>query len=341
VTNGSTVLQIDQNIATGAYLGDLSLYEWVIGNRPGFEGPIDGVPVTLSILPGPGAPFAPSTVARCGYFDLGGSISLVPPPPVVDPQGSVVQFTAITVDGRIQFNVSVNNDPDCTQASHIYIDLRAGYPSGIPGDSIAFPHETLDISLVFASKSSDAPQVLWAGSTATITYSFAGDCRVGNNPNQPLNGQAMFVRGPGQRGSFVPEPGVVIKGPDVAVVPTTVTNGCTFSVKFESESQGEVDIAAFLQVLSYPRPVAVLRERRALEGRLQPLLPEFESLTLTTEARLNVSELGNLDAQARGWFVGTNPAARGHDHRRRPRLPAHRWVLPDDWQTPRPRGVPA
>lgn len=335
VTNGSTVLQIDQNIATGAYLGDISLYEWVIGNRPGFEGPIDGVPVTLSILPGPGAAFAPSTVARCGYFDLGGSISLVPPPPVVDPQGAVVQFTAITVDGRIQFNVSVNNDPDCTQASHIYIDIRAGYPSGIPGDSIAFPHETLDISLVFASKSSDAPQVLWAGSTATITYSFAGDCRVGNNPNQPLNGQAMFVRGPGQRGSFVPEPGVVIKGPDVAVVPTTVTNGCTFSVKFESESQGEVDIAAFLQVLSYPAtgsPFYVNVEHSKVVYNLFYL--EFESLTLTTEARLNVSELGNLDAQARGWFVGTNPSQREATITADGRaLPAHRWVLPDDWQT--------
>jgi len=339
VTNGSTILQVDQNIASGAYLGDLSLYEWVIGNRPGFEGPIDGVPVTISILPRPGATFD-ATTPRCGYFDLGGSVSLIPPAPVLDPQGAVIQFSAVTVDGRVQFNVSVNNDPDCNQSSHIYIDIRAAYPSGIPGDNKPFPHETLDIGLTFTSKSSDAPQVLWAGSTATITYSFAGDCRTGPNPNQPLNGRAIFVRGTNQRGSFIPEGNVIISGADTAIVPVSTTNnGCTFSVKYEAESQGEVDIAAFLQVLVYPSPTAPANTGTYASIEYSKVVYnlfflEFESLTLTTEARLNVSELGNLDAQVRGWFVGTNPSQREATITADGRaLPARRWVLPDDWMT--------
>ncbi len=58
----------------------------------------------------------------------------------------------------------------------------------------------------------------------------------------------------------------------------------------------------------------------------------LEDVTLESSPELVVSERGDLTAQVRGWFPGSNPSgnpARTTDDGRS--LPANRWVLPDDW----------
>ncbi|MBI2764368.1 MAG: hypothetical protein HYX53_00490 [Chloroflexi bacterium] len=291
VTYGAIPLPVELNVADGSFLGSITLNEFVIGVRPGFEGPIDGVPVTLTID------------GTCGYFE----------------ENLLRVLSGVTKDGRLQFTVKVDDDTGCNQASVIRVTATANYPATIPNGAAAT--ETVDITLQFgtngAGTESAQPQVLWAGQTATIVYSFTGDCQ---------NAVARFTRSKGQPGQFLPGPGVLFSDADSATMGAGTT-GCSFSILYESESPGTVDITATLESPDVP-------SARFSKSVFTIFYMAFEDLDLVVEPDLTVSEFGNLDATIRGWFLSPNPSGRAKTVMPDGRiLPANRWILPDDWET--------
>lgn len=288
VTNGEVTLATVFNAANGTFLGQVGLTEFVIGSRPGPDGtrissPLDGVPVVLTIA------------GQCGYFTK--------PGPGVPGTRTV---TALTVSGRVAFQVAVDQDPGCNSGSVIQVRIQAYYPETV-GGAPAAAVETVSIALQFGVAQAQ-PILAWAGQTVTITYGFSGNC-----PEQT----AVFLRAAGQPGTFLSSFGARLNGPDSAE--TSFTN-CTSVVQYESEDPGEVDISA------------QLRGNVFSEEHFFIIFMAFEDLALTGPDHLNVSEIGQLDAQVRGWFTNANPSGRKAETKPDGRVvPKDRWVLPDDW----------
>ncbi len=284
LTNTTVEAALQFNAADGKWLvgNGIVLKDWAVGHFVGTDGeimPIDGVPMNLKIT------------SPCGYFGLIPGTKEINPPP------------ATTQNGQIQFTIDIFQDGSCHPGSVILLEIRARYPDSIHG-APAVAVERLAILLTFVQPES-APQVLWAGQTATISYGFSGDC-----PTSPV----IFSREPGQPGTFL--------GSGTDEIETLFGENCTALVQYESEDPGFVNIRATV-----------------VGGNFTPVsfnlfFLVFEDLTLTTPSTdLTVSERSQLDGQVRGWFVGANPSARPQEKKADGRvLPAQRWILPDDWQ---------
>ncbi|MCC7366235.1 MAG: hypothetical protein IT303_17900 [Dehalococcoidia bacterium] len=307
VTNGSVIIGPQFNAGTGSFLGGITLFEWVIGYRDTpsgrVEAALDGVEVRLRIE------------SDCGYFLP--EDDQLPLATKAGPGGPVaIRLGTVTLGGRVPFTVTIDDDLDCVPGDVIRVEIDVFYP----GEDEPFPEtEFIDIVVAGFTTNSAAPQLLWVGQTATIVYGFAGsgcgDLR------------AVFTKSAEQPGAFTSGS---ISGPNSAELQFD-NDTCSATIGFESEKPGEVDIVASF-IDTDPQNGTTPGDFSKVHFPLFFL--EFEDVTLSIDADdHNVSEYGTLEANVRGWFPGTNFSARPAETKPDGRtVPAHRWVLPDDWQ---------
>ncbi len=307
ITNKSMVKSIQYNVTSGRYLsGKVTLTEWVLGGHTGATGPmpdlaLEGVVLVVRIEGG------------CGYFlsdssppaDLGATISGVSYGGRFDRGPSTADPTEPLGDGPDDISFTIDNDGGCTPSSVTRVEIDAYYP-GNP--NVFFGTEYVDVSFEF-TVGAKTPRVAWAGDRVTLTYSlsYTDSCPLAANT-------VVFVRPDGQPGGFVgnsPDSHSVVLGAD-----------CAAEVAYQSDMPGEVDIEVFVTGNEFSKvafPIYFLA---------------FEDLTTTVSSTLNVSEIGDLSATVRGWFVGNNPSGRPAETKPDGRtVPADRWILPTDWET--------
>lgn len=234
--------------------------------------------------------------SNCGYFgDVVGTKTLTGP-------------EVVTVDGRYQFRVDVAHDTGCTPADTIHVVVEAAYPPGARRQDVV-ETETVDITFDF-NPGVVSPVVAWVGQTVTIQYAFAG--------SSCPESVASFTRGQGQPGGFVARDNPIHVGPSSA---TAEFLECVATIGYESEVPGEADIVAILGNNPFSRVLYTV------------IFLEFEDVIVSTNDELIISSLGHLEARVRGWFKNANPSGRDAETKDGRRLPADRWILPDDWAT--------
>jgi|GEM_PF-5125875 len=304
------------NLGDGSYIGSFSVTEWVLGSHT-----TGGVLKDNQLLNG--ALLRATIIGACGYFVVPDSDS----PTFAKPK----VVTGISVGGRFELNnfnsdpfspflgdddaspddieFSTLNAPDCVPGLGVRIQVEVFYPNNTTQK--AAPDEWVDLTFSFRPNSK-LPRLAWVGQFVTITYAIASD--------EECEGQAVqFVRPAGQPGSFVPRPGVTISGSGSASA--EFDENCSASVVYESEAPGEVDVEAFLAGNNFSKfafPIFFLA---------------FEDVTVDATPDQFVSTFGDVTAQVRGYFPGTNPSGRPQETKPDGRtVPADRWVLPDDWE---------
>ena len=310
VTFTTLTVPMQFNAADGTMISSAGFTEWVLGSH--------NTGGTLSVdLPLDGAWIRAQIVGGCGYF-------------VVPDNSKPTSIAGISIGGRIDINAgdgdpfsaalgdtdanpndlqfSTVNAPGCSANSQVRIQVDVFYP----GETTpATPQEWVDVRFTFIP-ANKTPRVAWAGEFVTITYAFAstGSCA----------GQTVqFVRPENQPGSFLPGPGITLDGPNRAS--TDFGAACSATVRYESEEPGEVDIEVFLTSNPFSKvafPVFFII---------------FEDLTIDATPDQFVSTFGDVTADVRGYFVGTNPSGRPAEVKPDGRtVPQDRWVLPDDWE---------
>ncbi len=335
ITGGTLTRNIQFNVADGTYAaGTIGLTEWVFG----LTGPEGDVPAFLD-----GVYLEVDLLGTCGYFlteyfdDLGGAAAIGGQPRTMSGRSVSGRFDldpasigiAEAADGLPDdIDISITNDGGCSPASDIRIEIRAYYPdTGDSGPGTQFPGvETARINFTFVPTQA-TPRVAWAGEVITLTFAFGGGC-------EPFdNATIVFLRPDEQPGSFLPGPGVTINGPGEAIgtfsdEETANNPSCSFSVRYESEDPGEVDI----QVMFTSAPNAPNFRPEYLRVLIPVFYMVLEDVTIAADENLPVSARGQVNAQVRGWFPGSNPSGREavtfEDGRA---APQDRWVLPDDW----------
>jgi len=234
--------------------------------------------------------------SNCGYFgDIVGTKVLTGP-------------EVVTVDGRYQFKVEVVHDPGCTPNDTIHVVVEAAYPPGAHRGG-RVETETVDITFDF-NPGVVSPIVAWVGQTVTIQYAFSG----ANCPDSV----ASFSREDGEPGGFVAGDSPIHVGASHA---TADFLNCVATIGYESEVPGEADIVAILGNNPFSRVLYTV------------IFLEIEDVTISTNEELIISSLGHLEANIRGWFKNANPSGRDAETKGDRRLPADRWILPDDWAT--------
>lgn len=320
VTFSTLTVPMQFNVGDGTMISGAGFTEWVLGSH--------STGGTLyADLPLDGAWIRAQIVGQCGYFDVNDPQDPLPQPTVI---------TGISVGGRFELNAgdgdpfskptfstpayadedatpddikySTVNAPGCSANSQVRIQIDVFYPGQT---TPATPQEWVDLRFSFIP-ANKTPRVAWAGEFVTITYAFAstGSCA----------GQTVqFVRPENQPGSFIPGPGITLDGPNRASADFGA--GCSASVRYESEEPGEVDIEVFLTDNPFSKvafPVFFII---------------FEDLTIDATPDQFVSSFGDVTADVRGYFVGTNPSGRPAEVKPDGRsVPQDRWILPDDWE---------
>lgn len=303
------------NVADGTYIGGAGFTEWVIGSHNiGTQGTnnllLDGANIRAEII------------GTCGYFEVPNTS----PPTVPTPRPTVI--TGISVGGRLELNAgdqdpfspfigdedaspddisfSTVNDGGCTPHSTVTIRVDVFYPGQ---NTPAVEQEWVRLTFSFIPPQKQ-PRVAWAGQYVSITYAFSGDC--------DEQATVHFVRPENQPGSFIPDDGISLNGPNHATTP--FGDECSATVRYESEDAGEVDVEVFLEGNEFSKfavPIYFI---------------VFEDVVIDATPDQFVSTFGSVDAQVRGWFPGSNPSGREAEVKPDGRVvPADRWVLPDDW----------
>ncbi|MCL4231395.1 MAG: hypothetical protein KJ053_07420 [Dehalococcoidia bacterium] len=307
ITNGSLTRPIQFNVASGRFLsGRLPLTEWVFGGHTGPTGPLfdlalEGVVLVVRIE------------GNCGYFlgdgtppaNLGREITGVSYGGRFDRGPSPAEPGEPLGDGPDDISFTIDDDGGCNPSSVVRIAIDAYYP-GSP--NVFFGTETVEVSFEF-TVGTKTPRLAWAGDRVSLRYAFSysDTCPLAANT-------VVFTRPSGQPGGFVgssPDGHTEVLGAD-----------CEAEVAYESDMPGEVDIEVFVNGNEYSKvafPIFYLA---------------FEDVTTTATGQLNVSEIGDLSASVRGWFVGNNPSGRPAEMKPDGRgVPADRWILPTDWET--------
>lgn len=310
VTFSTLTIPMQFNAGDGTMIASAGLTEWVLGSHS-----TGGTLYTDLALDG--AWIRAQIVGGCGYFE-------------VPNNSKPTSIAGISVGGRIDINAgdgdpfspafgdtdanpndlrfSTVNAPGCSANSQVRIQVDVFYPGQA---TPAVPQEWVDLRFTF-TPANKTPRVAWAGEFVTITYAFAstGSC---------AGQQVVFVRPENQPGSFIPGPGITLDGPNRASADFGA--GCSATVRYESEEPGEVDIEVFLTSNPFSKvafPIFFLL---------------FEDVTIDATPDQFVSTFGDVTADVRGYFVGTNPSGRPAEVKPDGRaLPADRWVLPDDWE---------
>jgi hypothetical protein len=315
VTFGTIQLPIRFNVADGTFLATANLFEWVIGS---FN---SGTLLTTNLLLD-GARLEMRLIG-CGYF-------------VVPDNSTPTVVAGISVGGRFELNdgsqnpfapafgdtdatpddirISTTNAPNCGPNAQTRIEVDVFYPGQVTPATIT---EHVTIHYVFFPGQKDI-RVAWAGQIVSITYAFASPV--------PCTGQTVrFVRPSDQPGAFLPGQGISIQSPSSASA--DFGPNCSVTIRYESESPGEVDIEVFIEGRPWTRIAFVI------------YYLVFEDITLEATPDQFVSTFGGVTATIRGYFVGNNPSGRPAEIKPDGRaVPADRWVLPDDWD--RLRGHP-
>lgn len=299
------------NLADGTFIGSASITEWVLGSHT-----TGGVLKKDQLLDG--ALLKATITGTCGFFE-------------VPDQSKPKTITGISIGGRFELNnftgnpfgaafgdtdatpdnlqISTLNTGGCSGQSQTRIEVEVYYPGNTGTQAAPLEWVNLTFSFIPASKT---PRVAWVGQFVTITYAISS--------NQSCTGQRIhFVRSSGQPGAFVAGSGITLDGPDHAI--TDFGQGCSASVRYESEDPGEVDIEVFIEgnpVSKVAFPIFYL---------------VFEDLALESTPDQFVSTFGDATANVRGYFVGTNPSGRPAEVKPDGRtVPADRWILPNDWE---------
>lgn len=316
VTYTRITVPLSFNLADGTFLGSASLTEWVLGSH-----------TTAATLKDKqllnGALIRAEIVGGCGYFVVPDSESPTFARPTV--------VNGVSVGGRFELNNGDANpfspalgdddaDPDdfefstlnsggCTPGGAVRVQVDVYYPHDT--ETAAAPREWVDLGFNFIP-AMKTPRVAWVGQFVTITYAVSSDESCEGTP-------VHFVRPDGQPGSFMAANGIELLGPNHAVA--DFGEECSASISYESEDQGEVDVEVFIENNIYSKvafPIFYLM---------------FEDLTLEATPDQFVSTFGDVTANVRGFFVGTNPSGRPQETKPDGRtVPADRWVLPDDWE---------
>lgn len=296
------------NVADGTFLASANLTEWVIGS---FD---SGSPDSTNLLVN-GARLQ-MRIVGCGYF-------------VTPDNSKPLTVNGISVGGRFELNdgsqdpyapafgdsdaspddirISTTNANNCGPSATTRIEVDVYYPGQT---APAHTTETVTISYVFFPGQKDI-RVAWAGQIVTITYAFASATS--------CSGQIVrFTRPSDAPGAFLPAPGVTIEGPGSASA--DFGQGCSVTIRYESETPGEVDIEVFIEGRPWTKIAYVI------------YYLVFEDITVDATPDQFVSTLGGVTANLRGYFVGSNPSGRPAETKPDGRaVPADRWVLPDDW----------
>ncbi|MBK7124944.1 MAG: hypothetical protein IPH65_03335 [Dehalococcoidia bacterium] len=316
VTYTQITVPLSFNLADGTYLGNATLSEWVLGSHTTAGKSKDGQLLN-------GVLIRAEIIGGCGYFVVPDSAS----PTFAKP---TVVF-GISVGGRFELNngdanpfspaygdtdaspddfqFSTLNSGGCSPGVPVRVQIDIYYP--LAPNTPALPHEWVDMGFSFLP-AMKTPRVAWAGQFVTITYAVSS--------NETCEGMPVhFVRPKGQPGSFMAGPGIELRGPDHAV--GDFGTSCSTSVVYESEDQGEVDVEVFIENNPYSKvafPIFYLL---------------FEDVLLESTPDQFVSTFGDVTANVRGYFVGTNPSGRPQETKPDGRtVPADRWILPDDWE---------
>ncbi len=328
----------------GPFTADMSLTEWVLGSHRSGGRTVSGylqgavLHATIEDPTGVCGHFTlPSNViaqdTRSGEFRNGFASSLgVPNPPGAiyevnnpsPPPQTIFTFKpnlrdiwGVSIGGRFSFGGDVTSAVDdlsvsiagdsCSPGMGLRVKIDVFYPGQ---STIAEPTEYVDFVFSYA-RVAKTPRVAWAGQVVPITYGFSG-C--------PSSGPAIHVtltRAARQRGSFIASSGVTATSSSAS---GDLDSSCSITVLYTSADPGEVDIQAMIDGNPYSKldfPIFFLA---------------IEDVTLTATTTSNVSSPGDLTATARGWFVGSNPSGRAAETKPDGRrLPADRWVVPDDW----------
>lgn len=315
VTFKTVNVPLQFNLRDGTFIGSAGLTEWVLGSHN------SGGTTTGLLLDG--AWIRMEIVGQCGYF----SVKDTTPPSATPPRPKVV--TGVSVGGRFEINggggnpftpylgdedakpddirISTLNAGGCSQATSSRLEIQVFYPNQA---TQAVDKETVDLTFSF-QPANKSIRVAWVGQYVTLTYAISstGGC---------ANESVRFVRPSGQSGSFIDDSNAVLSGPDSVVKPFDAQ--CSASVRYESESPGEVDIEMFIEGNAFSKvsvPIYFLL---------------FEDVTIEATPDQFVSSFGDVTAQVRGYFVGSNPSGRAAETKADGRaVPADRWVLPDDW----------
>lgn len=311
VTNSRFETPVALNFADGNWgSAPIPFTEWVHG----FTGPDEDVPALLD-----GVILEANITSACGYF-------LTDDP--VDVNRKTIE--GVSAAGRLDHTgdglpddllVTITNDADCTINSVMRIEIDAYYPDPVSSArGELFDTEWVEITFT-RSPTVKTPRLAWVGQTVQTTFAFGGNC-------DAFDGETIqFVASQeGGSGTFLPGPGVNLSGARGAsgIFRSSEQPGhgaCSFTVGYEAEDPGEVDIEVFFEGKPWTRtshPIFYM---------------VLEDVTLSSTDDLHLSGNGSVNAFVRGWFPGSNPSGRTattHEHDRV--TPADRWVLPDDWE---------
>lgn len=308
VTFRTIELPLRFNVADGTFLASANLTEWVLGS---FN---SGTPQSTNLLVD-GARIE-MRIIGCGYFQV---------PNATQPQ----VVTGISVGGRFELNdgsndpfapafgdtdanpddirITTTNSPTCGPQAQTRLEIDVFYPGQT---TPAHATEYVTVRYVFFPGQKDI-RVAWAGQIVTLTYAFAS--------NVSCAGQTVrFTRPAGQSGAFLPGPGINLEGPGSASADFGAN--CSVTIRYESESPGEVDIEVAIEGRPWTKIAYVI------------YFLVFEDITLEATPDQFVSTYGGVTANVRGYFLGNNPSGRPAEQKPDGRtVPADRWVLPDDW----------
>ena len=333
VTNASISRALTFNLGNGTFSsGPLNLVEWVYGDLAAKAVAPATEPHTKAIATNPaagdrlvsGAVIRASISSSCGTFT-----------------GSVKSVMGHSAWGRFvldsdpnknidDLRLSITNDTACGPSSTITIQVDVFYPDDTNFANPATAPETLSVSFTYTVPNK-TPRFAWAGQQVTITYEItapAGACD---------EATIRFVRAGGQPGAFLPGPGVTVTGGAQAVASFGQPKSCSASVIYESEDPGEVDIEAFIEgTITIPGsggPPTVYTPANFSKIAFPIYYMLLEEVTITSTPTTIVSTPGDVSAAVRGFFVGTNPSGRAAETKADGRrVPADRWVMPDDYE---------
>ncbi len=309
ITFTTITVPLQFNVADGTFLSsDISLVELVTGSHQANGTKVPGL---LQ-----GAVLKAAISGNCGYF--------------VTPDGSKpFAVTGTSVGGRFaldaaflnggtpgtptDLHVSILNDPGCTAGSSLRVTVDVFYPGQT---TPALAAEYVDVAFSYFPPAKN-PTVAWAGQVVPITYSF-------NSDTSCVGDTVRFTRPTNQRGAFLAGTGITLNGSGEAS--GDFGQNCTITANYVSADPGEVDIEVSVVSVNHG------------EGNPYSKIgfPIFylalEDVTLSATPSSVVSTLGDVTANVRGYFVGTNPSGRQAETKPDGRfVPADRWVLPDDW----------
>lgn len=305
ITNTRQEMSIVFNLNDGSFIAGGSIAEWVLGTVSGSL--VSGVWLRANIVsecgyfvvPDASKPTALSGVSVGGQFEInaGDGDPFSPAFGDTDGQPDAIEFSTI-------------NDLACTATSLVRIEIQAFYPGQL-GEPAA-PLEFVEFVPTAFHPALKTPRVAWAGQIVSLTYAISSS---GSCENQTID----FVRPKGQPGAFLGGAGVVLNGAGQASI--GFGQSCSATVRYESEDPGEVDIEVFIRGNSFSKvafPIFFLT---------------FEDIAIEATPDQFVSTFGDVTANIRGYFVGTNPSGRPEEKKADGRtVPRDRWVLPDDWE---------